>query len=1721
MDVDDEFGDIYADMGPEIGKNIGTDPSVGEGDLDDEELLYGTSSSSSSLAALSSKPPLSSTGIPRRSGIQLALAPKEVDHDELLLYGQLYGVPVEKPVKADSPFHGVEIQASSVSRQAKRQDSREESRSLEIPDESNFDLLVEDRTNKPGKVLRSSGDIPLGAVGTPASSAERALEEKDSASFQGQMLEGFRNLGLPSDKESLSLNEELHVSEATREMNSSPGRSGSVRLEQVFVNEKETAGQEAQEEWDGGFNEGVEEHVEGDEDWDSDSEDDIHIVLTSMYAGEKPADGDEDERSEDEDEEDLVIVTGDDDALPIEDQEWEEQPVPLDPLPGASGATLSLGSDRAPGGEDKGQGGKGSGGPGTSSGVPHIRYSGQGYHTHHMQYKYVRPGARDSSGLAPPSSQGSPQAGVSSSGRGTSGGSLAGWGSGRGVAGRGDWVGSAGRGSTGQRSSQGSSVMPSWGASRGFTSGVEFNLPPTKTVFDVDLDSLEEKPWRRPGVDITDYFNFSFTESSWKQYCRQLAQLRLEATMQSKIRVYESGRSEQEYDPDLPPELAAATGMQEASADTNLLQQRQQDIGSGAVPGPGRGRGLGRGRMMPPTGRAIQVEGGGGERRPSADVRRQRSRDSDAIVLQDASEDEPPVSVSVNEGNEESQEDDEDRGVAVSEKERRFFRPWEMEGPPNIWERDNMMPMGLGPMPNMMGSHGGVLMPGHRMDVDGPGSFPIGPGMPILQPGLNPNFGMFAGAPFPPPAGRAGVVRPPLYSAPRPALSLQVSAPLPEVFPPMMVPLDYQEPTHRRTPPHLTLPRRTPPQDWDDEVSNGSGADWNSREGRNHRASKDSHGGHGDWRTSETERWERNHPVRRGREIDQLPPREKSMDEASTEGRSEERSRSLPREFQQEDNNWDGVHGHRIAKKQKVQPQVDTRVKPGKEDSNNLKILKSNVRKADSPHSWEPAKERVLQEDDIMQPKRRDVFHSKASERKGHSLGEDSLSNQRNEFSWDDRQDGESKDRRQPREREETQRRKVKEDDTYQHRNREDLERDRRRDDQERERRHPKKGKDEDRAAQDERSRRHTEDHVWSSREREEARARDDVKSVSIDREPEHSKEKRRREDDRGKLKRRLEDYREADGRAKGRLEDLRESDGRGKGQLEERRDNDGRVRGRAEDIRDGDGRVKGRFEDVRGKERIEDVRESDGRGKGWLEDVKESDGRAKSRFEESRESEGRTKGRTEEFRDMDGRAKSRLEDGQESDGRGKFRLSNTRETDGRQKGWPEDLREGEGRMKPRLEGLREGEMRLKGRSDDFRESDGRIKGRLEDVKDGDGRSKGRLEGIRHNDARVKRRMDDLRDGDVRVKGRLDDFGESDAWGKGRPEDPRDTVGRGKVRLEEGRENDGRSRPKEKEDNMHTWDDQRKYEKSSRNESTHAVRNHSMESRKVTEEQRPHKEKRAWEGSLTAKETTSDRNGLLPGLGGDKIYRSHTDDSKKQRVEEYRTSAQFDKAATRDSDDSAATSTRHKEKRSLRKKAGQNSRKLLGKDTVSRQHRVSNDENVLAVGNGSSEEEADRRGRSKLERWTSRKEPDAMSAFGGGSLQTWPNSESALDEGPSTSQHHISEKKQPSQVEQHWKEGAKEKQRITKYSGKRSFESEQKELSATHGSDSGDAVMKLPTVVPKDASEKRRERLERLRLQAEEETAKRQKNAASAPQAGLGEEVKQERPARKRRWGNG
>ncbi|CAL9244033.1 unnamed protein product [Arabidopsis halleri] len=347
------------------------------------------------------------------------------------------------------------------------------------------------------------------------------------------------------------------------------------------------------------------------DDWDSDSEDDLQIVLNDSSrnvmiggADRRSRMGDNEDDDDEDDEDPLVIVADTDPNQPMEEQMWGE-----DGLQGIEGD-----------GKDGGEAGKGSG-PGGASGPPKAGYSSHGYHPFHSQFKYVRPGAAPIPG-------GAASVGGTSSGQvrpPANLGPLAG-------RGRGDWRPLGMRNAS---AAQKGFHQP-WGSNTAGR-GLDFTLPSHKTIFEVDIESFEEKPWRYPGVDMTDYFNFGLNEESWKDYCKQLDQHRIETTMQSRIRVYESGRTDQGYDPDLPPELAAATGVQGVPVDSsNIVKPDYVQGDSAKVPANVR-------PSLPP-GRPIPVEAGSGERLPSIDTRAPRMRDLDAIieiVCQDSHEDEP------------------------------------------------------------------------------------------------------------------------------------------------------------------------------------------------------------------------------------------------------------------------------------------------------------------------------------------------------------------------------------------------------------------------------------------------------------------------------------------------------------------------------------------------------------------------------------------------------------------------------------------------------------------------------------------------------------------------------------------------------------------------------------------------------------------------------------------------------------------------------------------------------------------------------------------------------------------------------------------------------------------------------------------------------------------------------------------------------------------------
>lgn len=56
-------------------------------------------------------------------------------------------------------------------------------------------------------------------------------------------------------------------------------------------------------------------------------------------------------------------------------------------------------------------------------------------------------------------------------------------------------------------------------------------------MYEFNLDSIEDKPWRKPGADITDYFNYGFNEDTWKAYCEKQRKLRIDNNVPTNVKV--------------------------------------------------------------------------------------------------------------------------------------------------------------------------------------------------------------------------------------------------------------------------------------------------------------------------------------------------------------------------------------------------------------------------------------------------------------------------------------------------------------------------------------------------------------------------------------------------------------------------------------------------------------------------------------------------------------------------------------------------------------------------------------------------------------------------------------------------------------------------------------------------------------------------------------------------------------------------------------------------------------------------------------------------------------------------------------------------------------------------------------------------------------------------------------------------------------------------------
>ncbi|KAK9665134.1 hypothetical protein RND81_14G092900 [Saponaria officinalis] len=147
--------------------------------------------------------------------------------------------------------------------------------------------------------------------------------------------------------------------------------------------------------------------------------------------------------------------------------------------------------------------------------------------------------------------------------------------------------------------------------------GNGFWLPRYRTIFDVDINTLEQKPWTHSGANMTDYFNFGFDEDSWRSYCQSLDQIRRQSFTLTRNQGYENLRS------NLAGPTKELIYEEFAERDSNASGQRRISSQELCLATRLSNRHIGQ---------AIRVEDSNTERQPSMDSKPPRICDSDAVI---------------------------------------------------------------------------------------------------------------------------------------------------------------------------------------------------------------------------------------------------------------------------------------------------------------------------------------------------------------------------------------------------------------------------------------------------------------------------------------------------------------------------------------------------------------------------------------------------------------------------------------------------------------------------------------------------------------------------------------------------------------------------------------------------------------------------------------------------------------------------------------------------------------------------------------------------------------------------------------------------------------------------------------------------------------------------------------------------------------------------------
>ncbi|KAJ8474173.1 hypothetical protein ONZ51_g7386 [Trametes cubensis] len=117
-----------------------------------------------------------------------------------------------------------------------------------------------------------------------------------------------------------------------------------------------------------------------------------------------------------------------------------------------------------------------------------------------------------------------------------------------------------------------------------------------RSILEYDLNAMSEKPWRRPGADLSDWFNYGFDEISWEAYCYRRRELGELATMLKSNVLNFAGMPEDQLIA-LPPEVRTMVMAGATAVMANGGGGGPGGAGGGMIP-PGAGMSMNGGAMM-------------------------------------------------------------------------------------------------------------------------------------------------------------------------------------------------------------------------------------------------------------------------------------------------------------------------------------------------------------------------------------------------------------------------------------------------------------------------------------------------------------------------------------------------------------------------------------------------------------------------------------------------------------------------------------------------------------------------------------------------------------------------------------------------------------------------------------------------------------------------------------------------------------------------------------------------------------------------------------------------------------------------------------------------------------------------------------------------------------------------------------------------------------------